>query len=115
MTVYRESAGEVRCGSIVFDSASSAAYTENSVDPSASAAICCDAMNGTATVAMPVECAEQPLQLRRLAKQLRFAVKVTASDHPSAKPVNSGKSDVGYSSTVADDQYWNYRNLVLET
>jgi hypothetical protein len=87
LTIYRAlMRSVVDYGSIVLDSAS--APVSGKLQSIAHALrICCGAMKRTATAAMQLECGEQPLPLRRLAQQLRFAVKVTACDFHSAKPV----------------------------
>lgn len=64
----------------MFDSASESLCQKIQSIQTQALRYCCGAMRSTAAVALQVECGERPLKLRRLAQQIKFAVKATASD-----------------------------------
>jgi exonuclease III/ribonuclease HI len=74
-------------GSVAIDSASGSALSKLDVIQNKALTICCGAMKGTAVSALQVECGEPPLYLRRLSQQIKFAIKVKATQNHVAKPM----------------------------
>jgi hypothetical protein len=88
LTIYRAlMRSVVDYGSIVLDSASAAISSKIQSIQTEALRICCGAMRSTAAAALQVECNEPPLHLRRLAQQIKFAVKIHSSDSNPAKAV----------------------------
>jgi exonuclease III/ribonuclease HI len=74
-------------GAIVYDCAAVTQVKRIELIQNAAMRLACGAWKSTPTAALQIECGEKPLQLRRLAQQLRFAVKVKATKQHVAGPV----------------------------
>lgn len=74
-------------GAIAFDSAAAVHTVKLQRIQNRALTMCCGAMTGTSVAALQVECNEMPLNLRRLAQQIKFAVKVRSTDNHIAKHI----------------------------
>lgn len=88
VTIYRALIRSVLdYGALAYDSASTSQLQKLDRMQSSALKLCCGAMKSTAIAALQVECGEAPLRLRRLQHQIKFAVKVIATNNHVAKSV----------------------------
>ena len=74
-------------GSIAYDSAADSQLQSVQAIQNKALAICSGSMKGTPVAALQVECGEMPLRLRRLAQQIKFAIKVTNAKNHAATQI----------------------------